>query len=114
MKSYEIKKLNSSKYNYLIIANSCYESIAEIMESNTLPFLENGKILFDLVLITSLNDNRFIEIEVKNNKLLLGSAKKIINIDDEILQLSKNYFKNNYELIENSILTKSYRKKLLQ
>lgn len=53
MKSYEIKKLNSSKYNYLIIANSCYESIAEIMESNTLPFLENGKILFDLVLITS-------------------------------------------------------------
>lgn len=114
MKNYEIKKLNSQKYSYLIIANSYYNPIFEIIENNNLLLLENGKIIFDLVLMTSLNDNRFIEIEVKNNKLLLESAKKIIHIDNEILELSKNYFKNNYKLIENSILSKNYQKKLLQ
>ena len=60
------------------------------------------------LLTTGNNKNRFISCEYQNGKIKLFTAKNV-DCSENIRKISSQVLKNNYELIENSILTKNQK-----
>lgn len=113
MKKYNLKKINEGKYTYFIISLT-YESILDYIEEieNELLIERNIRfILIDQLLATGNNKNRFISCEYQNGKIRLFTAKNV-ECRDNIRKISSQILKDNYSLIENSILTKYQKQKI--
>ena len=65
-------------------------------------------IIIDQLLTTGNNKNRFISCEYQKGKIKLFTAKNV-DCSENIRKISSQVLKNNYELIENSILTKNQK-----
>ena len=114
MKKYILEKINEDKYAYFIISLT-YESILDYIEEIEKKLsIEKNKIviIIDQLLTTGNNKNRFISCEYQNGKIkLFNRARNEGNFDcsENIRKISSQVLKNNYELIENSILTKNQK-----
>lgn len=107
MKKYILEKINDDEYTYFIILLT-YEGILDYIEEieNKMNVEKNKVIiLIDQLLTTGNNKNRFISCEYQNGKIRLVTAKNV-NCNETIRKISSQVLKNNYDLIENSILTK--------
>ena len=113
MEKYSIMSISDEKKEYLIIANTYENPINDFLADNCIPMIENGSVIFDLAIINGLNFNRFISATVKKHKLLLETIKPIILDDTEILQKSGVYFKQNRDIVENSVLPSAAKYMLL-
>lgn len=110
MKKYILEKINEDKYAYFIISLT-YESILDYIEEIEKKLsIEKNKIviIIDQLLTTGNNKNRFITCEYQNGKIKLFTAKNV-DCSENIRKISSQVLKNNYELIENSILTKNQK-----
>ena len=110
MKKYILEKINEDEYTYFIISLT-YESILDYIEDIEKKLsIEKNKILIliDQLLTTGNNKNRFISCEYQNGKIKLFTAKNV-DCSENIRKISSQVLKNNYELIENSILTKNQK-----
>lgn len=107
-KLYEVIKLENQKYDYLIIANPVNpdlpyttEIMNEINVNNADKFKAN--VLFDMLLINGTNFPRFISCEITKNEHLFGEHKLAENVSDDILQISRDYFEKNTNLVDKAI-----------
>lgn len=110
MKKYILEKINEDEYTYFIISLT-YESILDYIEDIEKKLsIEKNKILIliDQLLTTGNNKNRFISCEYQNGKIKLYTAKNV-DCSNDIRKISSQVLKDNYELIENSILTKNQK-----
>lgn len=110
MKKYILEKINEDEYEYFIISLT-YESILDYIEDIEKNLsIEKNKIiiLIDQLLTTGNNKNRFISCEYQNGKIKLFTARNV-NCSENIRKISSQALKDNYDLIENSILTKNQK-----
>ncbi len=110
MKKYILEKINEDEYTYFIISLT-YESILDYIEDIEKNLsIEKNKIviLIDQLLTTGNNKNRFISCEYQDGKIKLFTARNV-KCSENIRKISSQVLKDNYELIENSILTKNQK-----
>lgn len=92
-KIYEIIKLENQKYDYLIIANPVNTDLPYTTEIMHEINVNKANVLFDMLLINGTNAPRFISCEITKNEHLFGEHKLAENVSDDILQISRDYFK---------------------
>lgn len=72
------------------------------------------KVLIDTVLCAGMNQYRFIETNVNEDRTINIDNYKYIAVSDDALEKANNILKSHPEYVKNSILTESQIKKLLQ
>ncbi|HAT4799191.1 TPA: hypothetical protein I9563_000923, partial [Clostridioides difficile] len=107
MDKYNLIKLYNMPYDYLIIAKTFENPIHDIEKVLHLLELSKGVVLFDLTLINGNKSNQYISAKISDNFFERNGFEKVDNIPISIKKLSLNYFKNNQELVNNSILPKA-------
>ena len=71
--------------------------------------IENGKILFDFMLINGNKKNRFIECEVVNSTCKRNTFKLVDSVNIKIKKTSQRFFRSNIELVSKSVLPNSLK-----
>lgn len=112
MEIYSVFKLDSSNYNFLVVANT-YENPINIFLSENLFEFDCGTIVFDLTLIYGCKSNRYIFAQVDNGKLDISSIKSISKIEESIKKISQEHFLTHSNLVENSILPNAVKYRIL-
>ncbi|WP_368242516.1 type II toxin-antitoxin system RnlB family antitoxin [Intestinibacter bartlettii] len=115
MDEFAIVQLDDIIYKYLIVCLSCngildYLDSIECKLSNE---IIGGKIIVDQLFITGNSCNRFVEINFKNKKINLSTAKNI-KPPKFILRKSLKILQNNTGALENSILTESIKDRIIK
>lgn len=113
MEKYVLKKLNIDSCAYFVVSLT-YEGILDYIEEieSKIEYEENIRIiLIDQLLTTGNNKNRFISCECKEGKIRLFTAKNVIGIE-KIRKLSSQILRDNYKIIENSILTRNQKQSI--
>lgn len=113
-KLYEVIKLENQKYDYLIIANpvnSALQYTTEIMNEINVNNADEFKanVLFDMLLINGTSFNRLISCKITKNRNLFGEFKLAENVSDDILQISRNYFEKNTNLVDKATIPNSLK-----
>lgn len=115
---YKMQKLNISPYDYIIFGKSFYSStdyIKHITDSVKERDRDTMVFLFDNLLNQGNNEERYIKI-IWNYKEDEIKEMNWVNISkkDEIRKISLEYYKDQKELIENSILNSVQKKMILK
>ena len=115
MKKYILKKLNNSKYDYLVISLT-FESVLVFINSLEKELKkEINKIIFDLALVNGTKKNRYTIAIFENGKVDISSFKILSPnmLDDKIKSISLDYFLKHKNIFKNSVLNKIEINKLL-
>lgn len=72
------------------------------------------KVLIDTVLCAGMNQYRFIETNVNEDRTINIDDYKYITVSDDTLEKANNILKSHPKYVKNSILTESQIEKLLQ
>lgn len=113
MRDYIIKEIEKDGYSRFLLLLST-ESIFDYLDSiENSPNMINatGKVLIDQLFITGVNSNRFISCELQNGRLDLKTACVVCPTED-LRKETIDWLQDNYEYVENSILTESQRQKV--
>ncbi|MEK5428290.1 type II toxin-antitoxin system RnlB family antitoxin [Cytobacillus sp. FSL R7-0680] len=109
MKNYEIHKLNN-EYPYIVFSTSYINPLEEIEDiEKELNSQFQGKVLFDLLLSNGLTSNRFLEAEFDGRKFQYSSIKPVMNLDDLIKNESIHFYRENHDLLQNSVLPNAHK-----
>lgn len=114
MNNYHKIKLNDCQYDFLVIATSYENPINHFICNESVPFLFRGKIVFDLTLINGKGHNQYAFADVENHKIILQSLTVSSKVDDNILDISKEFLSLNPDIVERSILPKALKFVLLE
>lgn len=109
MNNFNIIKLHNEPYNYLVIATNYRSSLSNLNEIRDKVNIENGKILFDFMLINGNKKNRFIECEVVNSTCKRNTFKLVDSVNIKIKKTSQRFFRSNIELVSKSVLPNSLK-----
>ena len=107
MKNYVSIKLENSCYDYLLIAITFENPVNQFLFDDSVHFLENGKIVFDLTIINGKKFNRYAFANVENHKIAPQSITVSESTDNIIANTSKKFFANNLDIIKKSVLPKA-------
>lgn len=107
MADFNVIQLNNAPYDYLLIATSFRSSLSDLAKLNNMVSIEQGKVLFDFMLIHGNKKNRFVECNVIDAACERQTIKVAEQVDDEIRKTSSLYFRENEQLIKNSVLPKA-------
>lgn len=113
MNYFYIKKLNIDGFDIFLLWLS-FESILDnlnYVEENLRLHKLSGKLLIDQLFITGNGESRFICCDFKNGKLDLKTVH-IINPSNCFRKETVQWLHDNYDYVENSILTESQRQKV--
>ncbi len=109
METYEILKLNNEPFDFLVIATSYENPLSHLEDITKVINVEHARILFDLTLINGMKRNRYIACDFRFGESYLQSCSLINEIDDGIKSISHNYFMENEEIIQKSIIPNSLK-----
>lgn len=107
MNKFQIIRLHDEPYDFLIIATSYENPLHLFDEIGKELKVEKAKLLFDLTLINGTNKNRYIECEYSAEMKMHCSL--VEKIDDCIKILSRDFFFNNNEVVNNSVIPNSLK-----
>ncbi|WP_139365679.1 type II toxin-antitoxin system RnlB family antitoxin [Shouchella patagoniensis] len=93
-----------NKYPYLVISTSYNNPLDDLKEIENDLGDFSGRLLFDLLASNGHAPNRFIEGKVVNGRFETSSFKIVNHIDLEIKKETFNYFMDNMQELENSVL----------
>jgi len=108
-RNYQIINLKENS-SFLILINSWErpEFYLEEIEKELSSCENNSDIYFDFLIKNGPRD-RFYSANFDNGRFDLYSFKKINTLSTKILGLADNYFKSNFDLIQNSCLTRAQK-----
>lgn len=111
IKQYEIKRTRSNTYSYIVLSTSYINPIESVdeLENNLIKEKYVGNVLVDLLLSNGYDEDRFFEIYFDGKKLNFHTLSNVTNVSEDIRKVSVNYYSKNYELMNNSVLTKPQR-----
>ncbi|MFT9597718.1 type II toxin-antitoxin system RnlB family antitoxin [Mesobacillus sp.] len=107
MTNFDVIQLNNAPYEYLLIATSYRSSLSDLAKLDSVVSIGQGKVLFDFMLIHGNKKNRFVECNVVNDACERQSIKIADNVDENIRQMSSMFFRENAQLVKNSVLPKA-------
>lgn len=107
LNNFDVIELNNAPYEYLLIATSFRSSLSDLAKLDSLVSIGKGKVLFDFMLIHGNKKNRYVECKVVNDACERQSIKIAENVDENIRQMSSKFFRENEQLIKNSVLPKA-------
>lgn len=102
-------------HNEIFIICKTYESFIDFYPKierylNKISF--NGIIYIDQLSLVNNNYNRFSKIEFINNKLDFKNAKHI-DLNKTYKKITSNFFYNNQNLLENTLIIKENKEKII-
>jgi len=109
MKNFVIKKVNKVDYDYLIIATSYDSPINDLEKVETEIKGYTGKVVFDLTLINGMNSNRYLEAKVVSGVIDRKSFKIKKVFDEQMNEISREFFRDNVEFVESSTITSALK-----
>ena len=109
MNNFNIIKLHSAPYNYLIIATNYRSSLSNLDDIKGVLEVDTGKVLFDFMLINGNKKNRFVECEVINSDCKKNTFKLVEAVDEYVKKTSSKFFIEHKELVDNSVLPKALK-----
>lgn len=109
METYEILKLNNESFDFLIIPTSCENPLSHFEEISKQLKVEQAKILFDLTLINGTSKNRYIYCDFCSGKSYFQSCHLVNEVNDYIKSIVKNYYMQNEEVVQNSVIPNSLK-----
>ena len=109
MKNYQILKLNNEPFDFLVIATSCENPLSYIEQIGKEIGMNHAKILFDLTLINGTKSNRYISCDFRIGENYLQSCSLVKEIDDYIKNMSYNYFAQNEDVVQRSVVPNSLK-----
>ncbi|MGF3076879.1 type II toxin-antitoxin system RnlB family antitoxin [Facklamia sp. P12955] len=104
MKNYQILKLNNEQFDFLVIATSYKNPLSYIDEISNEIATDKAKILFDLTLINGMKSNRYIYFNFHKGENYWESCSMVKDIDERISNISRDYFFNNKDIVERSVI----------
>lgn len=107
-KDYIIQEISNKDTLYLIIPCNYNSSLNLIFKSISNIKLKDGKILVDQIITKGSNENRFLELHIRNNRIDVDHYR-YIKPDKDITNFSYSLIKRLPESIKNSIYPKSIR-----
>jgi hypothetical protein len=107
MANFDVIQLNNAPYDYLLIATSFRSSLNDLAKLDSVLSIGHGKVLFDFMLIHGNKKNRFVECSFVNAACERQSIKIAENVDENIRQKSAMFFRENDQLVKNSVLPKA-------
>lgn len=107
MADFNVIQLNNSPYDYLLIATSFRSSLSDLTKLHNIVSIKQGKVLFDFMLIHGNKKNRFVECRMVNDAWERQTLRIAEQVDDEIREKSSLYFRENEQLVKNSVLPKA-------
>lgn len=111
-----INESNNSLYKYVIFSVSSDSPLFFLEDINSAIKLKNGqKILFDQLLQTGDNYNRFLCLTFLNNKIDLSSICHVEkqSLDKDLFQFISNYLRQEQLILKHSILLEKQKKIIL-
>ncbi len=109
MNKFQIIRLHDESYDFLIIATSYENPLHLFDEIGKELQVKKAKLLFDLALINGTNKNRYIECEYSAEMTTKMHCSLVHKIDDCIKMLSRDFFFNNNEVVNNSVIPNSLK-----
>ena len=109
MDKFQIITLHDEPYDFLIIATSYESPLHLIDEISKELHVEQARLLFDLTLINGTKRNRYIECEYSSKLKTHMNCCLVEEIDDYIRKISRDFFRNNNEIINNSVIPNSLK-----
>lgn len=109
MNNFNAIKLHNEPHNYLIIATNYLSSLSNLDELKNVIDIDYGKALFDFMLINGNKKDRFIECEIVNSVCKKNSFKLAERVDENIKRTSSQFFIENKELVNGSVLPKALK-----
>jgi len=109
MDKYEILKLNNEPFDFLVIATSYENPLSHFADISKDIKVERARILFDLTLINGMKRNRYIACDFRLGESHLQSCSLINEIDEYIKSITHNYFMENEEVVQKSVIPNSLK-----
>lgn len=109
MNKFQILKLHDEPYDFLVIATSYENPLSSLSEIEKEINVDEAKLLFDLTLINGTKKNRYIECHYQSGTNSHLSCSLVDSIDDYIRSLSYNYFAQNEDVVQRSVIPNSLK-----
>ena len=109
MDKYEILKLNNEPFDFLVIAKSFENPLSHFEDISREINVDRARILFDLTLINGMKRNRYIACDFQSGESHLQSCSLIKEIDEYLKTITHNYFMENEEVVQKSIIPNSLK-----
>ena len=109
MKSFKIEKVNE-KNIYMILSTSYISPLDDLIQLEEVLNQEKiqGDIIIDLLLCNGLN-NRFFKTSFDGNSIDIFNIDNIEVVDEFIKKISKKFYRDKQQLIDNSILSDAHK-----
>lgn len=109
MERYEILKLNNEPFDFLVIATSYENPLSHFEDISREIKVDRARILFDLTLINGMKKNRYVACDYRLGVSHLQSCSLINEIDEDIKSITHNYFMENEEIVQKSVIPNSLK-----
>ena len=109
MENYRLIKLHNEPYDFLVIATSYENPLDLIGEIEKAIAVNRAKILFDLTLINGIKSNRYIKCDFEAGKNLNSSFGLVNAVDNNIRNISYNFFAENNDIVEKSVISNALK-----
>lgn len=112
MATYSIVYKKERKYKAVIYSNSYLNPIQDIKKISLdlcCHINTEGILLFDLLLSNGENFNRFAEAYFNGKEIIVDTIRTIEMYDNKFLDEINSFYKGNYKLLNESVLTASER-----
>jgi len=112
MNNYLINDVNTDEFRKIITLLDYEMKISDVLKTINLSSLEGESILIDTVLISGLNEYRFIESKVNDKGFINLDEYRYINVGIDVLKFADNIIRDNPSKVRNSILTMPQKNKI--
>lgn len=109
MNKFKILKLHDEPYDFLVIATSYENPLSSFDEIKKELNVGEAKLLFDLTLINGTKKNRYIKCHYQANTDAPLLCSLVDSTDDYIKSLSNDYFLQNEDVVQNSVIPNSLK-----
>lgn len=112
MDKYIIQKIDHPEYGYIVFSNSYESPLDELEKIKKFLINENysGKVVFNFLLNTAVK-NSIVEIPFNNFDFSLRDNKNV-SFDELISEISRIFYRDNFDKVDTSILSKPIKFKL--
>lgn len=110
MENFMIKEIRNTS-EYIVLSTSYISPLDELFDlEQELKMLNfKGEIIFDLLLCNGLNENRFLKGFFDGDYIDIANITIIKNIENDIKKISEEFYINNSELVDYSVLPDAHK-----
>ena len=112
MKNYEIISVANRHVRWIVIATSYISPISRLDDLARDIHQASGVVLFDLILINGLEDNRYISAELKDGSFVRKSFKKEKVVSDDLRDISRTYFKEHPDTVDEGTISRTLKQRI--